>query len=114
MKGLFKEYLTMAANGAKNFSNVVEGNFNLLKDRLNLLPQDQQDEADRRFSICNDCPFNSVNAVKNGWYETQRIDLHCSICSCPLEAKVLAFDDKCGMSNLSGWKIRWDVYKPKQ
>lgn len=122
--GIFKEYLTMAANGMKNISNVAEGNLNRLKDGLGLLPQDEQDEADRRYNICYNCPFMSKNASAIGFYDTSRPDQHCSVCKCPIEAKVLAFNDSCGMNilevqydgngnkigGIEGYKRLWDVY----
>lgn len=96
--GAFKEYLHMAKEGMKNISNVAEGNFNMLIDSVGLLPQDQQEEADRRYSICLKCPFMSVNAKEIGFYNTQRIEQHCSLCKCPIEAKVMAFNDSCGLN----------------
>lgn len=125
--GAFKEYLHMAKEGMKNISNVAEGNFNMLIDSVGLLPQDQQDEADRRYAICKTCPFMSANANGIGFYDTQRIEQHCSLCKCPIEAKVMAFNDSCGLniiqetrdengnhiSGIVGYKVLWDVYKPK-
>jgi hypothetical protein len=126
--GRFKEYLVMAKNGMKNISNVAEGNFNLLIDTVGLLPQDQQDEADRRYSICAQCPFMSLNAKTVGFYDTMRTDQHCSVCKCPIEAKVMAFHDSCGLSllverfdengnqigGLNGFKTMWGPYVPEK
>lgn len=123
--GLFKEYVHMVSKGLTNAPNVIQGNFNLLKDSLNLLPQDEQDEADRRYSICKTCPFLSVNAPSYGFYDTQRKEEHCSLCKCPIEAKVMAFNDSCGLNIIAekkdehgnyqggvvGYKVLWDVYK---
>lgn len=122
--GAFKEYIHMMSKGMNNISNVAQGNFNLLKDSLGLLPKDQQDEADRRYSICQQCPFMSSNAKLTGFYHTQRLEQHCSVCKCPIEAKVMAFNDSCGLNILEekydvngvliggvvGYKPLWGVY----
>lgn len=102
--GVFREYLQMAKNGMKNISNVAEGNFNMLIDTVGLLPTDQQEEADRRYSICLKCPFMSLNAKEAGFYDTSRLDQHCSVCKCPIEAKVMAFNDSCGLSVIAETK----------
>ena len=125
MKSLFKEYLTMVGNGLKNLPNVVEGNINYYKDQFGILEEDKKQEAERRYKICLDCPFNSANAVKIGFYETQRDNAHCSVCKCPLEKKVMSFDENCGLSyiqevkdehgntvsGLEGFKPMWTVYE---
>lgn len=125
--GVFKEYLQMAKNGVKNISNVAEGNFNMLIDSIGLLPEDQQAEADRRYAICKHCPFMSLNAKAIGFYKTERVDQHCSVCKCPIEAKVMAFNDSCGLnlledkrdenggtiSGLMGFTTMWGPYNVK-
>lgn len=120
--GALNEYIRMGIKGAKNLPNVVQGNWNLLKDNLGLLPEDQKQEAERRFLICQSCPFNSVNSAKSGFYHTERSELHCSVCKCPVEAKVMAMNDKCGLSlivdinndhgnqYIDGYKILWESY----
>lgn len=124
--GKFKEYVHMMSKGVGNISNVISGNFNLLKESLGLLPLDQQEEAERRYNICMGCPFMSENAKKIGFYNTQRAEQHCSVCKCPIEAKVMAFNDSCGLNlleeksneqgqligGLVGYKPLWGPYTP--
>ena len=126
--GMFKEYLTMAAKGMNNIPNVLQGNFNRIKDALGMLPPDQQIEAERRYQICKGCPFHSHNAINANFYESSRLEEHCSVCKCPIESKVMAFGDACGLTllevqydsnmnrigGIDGYKRLWDVYKNEE
>lgn len=120
--GLLNDKLHMIKKGMNNLSNVIEGNINYYKDYFGALPENQKQEAERRYSICSTCPFNSLNATRIGFYETSRIDEHCSVCSCPIEKKVMSFNERCGLSYatelkdeknnpiLYGWKPLWYEY----
>ena len=121
----FRDYLSMVGKGLENPSEVLKGNFNVILNGLGLLPEDQQKEAERRFAICNECPFASHNAKQAGFYQSARIEKHCTICECPLEAKVMSFVSRCGLehleekkdengnriSGLRGYKVMWEAYK---
>lgn len=124
MKSLFKEYLTMIHNGINNLPNVIEGNINYYKDQFGVLPEDEKQEAERRYNICITCPFQSENAVKLNFYDTKREGSHCSVCKCPIEKKVMSFNEECGLSfiketkdehgntisGLEGFKPLWGIY----
>lgn len=51
----------------------------------------------RRRLICSTCPFNSTNAVKDG-YISHRTDEHCIMCGCPIARKTASMDSDCGIS----------------
>lgn len=120
--GLLDEKYEMMKRGMKNISNVVDGNFNYYLDKFGGLSKTKKAEAERRYEICSSCPFNSKNAPKHGFYETERTDEHCSVCLCPIEKKVMAFDEQCGLSYvtnlvdqngnkiLTNWKPKWFEY----
>lgn len=94
----------MIVKGMGNMQNILEANLNYYKNLFGALPEDQKQEAERRYSICSSCPFNSRNATTIGFYETSRIDEHCSVCSCPIEKKVMSFHEQCGLSHATGMK----------
>lgn len=119
--GVFKEYLDAVYNGLKNLPNVVEGNINYYKNEFGALSLDKKTEAERRYTICHTCPFNSLNA--KSFYPTQRTDEHCGVCKCPIEKKVMSFNERCGLSHItdlrdaegreivSGWIPLWESYE---
>lgn len=119
---MFGEYLVAVRKGLENLPNVIEGNKNFYLDAFGVLPEDQKQEADRRYAICKTCPFNSINAKGIGFYPTNRIDEHCSVCKCPIEKKVMSFNEQCGLSYLTnlvdgsgraivdGWVPLWYEY----
>lgn len=115
--GLIDEYIELAKKGVNNLPNVIEGNLNNFKAGLGILSEELKEEAERRYLICNACPFHSRNAKEAGFYKAEREDEHCSVCKCPLGAKVKAFDDVCGLvllKNVQGYEPLWEEYKPKE
>lgn len=127
--GKIKDYTHAVKRGLRNATNVFEGNLNRVRANIGILPEDQKEEAERRFNICVDCPFNSFNASERGFYDTHRTDLHCSLCACPIESKVMAFNERCGLSvltyttNEQGQQVSglygfnkplWTEYTPKE
>lgn len=82
----------------KNLDKVVEGIINQVKDDLNMLSEEEQAEIVRRRVICETCPFNSKNAVKDG-YTTDRIDDHCIMCGCTITRKTASLSSSCGIGN---------------
>lgn len=123
IKQTFGDYINMLSRGVDNLPAVIQATVNQVKDSWGLLPLEQKEEAERRFSICSDCPFNSFNAQEKGFYENTRTDFHCSVCGCTIDRKVMAFDESCGLSTLipltyadgrkvvHGWKLKWEVFK---
>jgi hypothetical protein len=62
-----------------------------------MLKEEEQQEIVRRRLICATCPFNSSNAVKDG-YKTNRIDEHCIMCGCTITRKTNSLSSDCGIS----------------
>jgi hypothetical protein len=50
--------------------------------------------AKDRIKVCNNCPFQSENATKEG-YVTHRPDVHCTDCGCNLHMKTRCMDCEC-------------------
>jgi len=46
----------------RDIKNFIEGNYNHLKDRFNLLPDDLKELSDKRIKICLKCPELKDNA----------------------------------------------------
>jgi hypothetical protein len=96
--GKIKDYAHVLKRGMQNFSAVVEGNRNLFRSLIGTLPEDQKNEADRRYAICEGCPFNSFISSEVGFYQTTRTDFHCSLCSCVIAPKVMDMNETCGLT----------------
>lgn len=111
------EYLALIPGGLKNIGNVVEGLRNQIKMEYGNIPQEDSDEIVRRRLICNDCPFMSKNAVKNGTYFTKRVDEHCTMCGCPLDTRTASLHAPCGIDTYNQKNpnnqlpLKWDKFK---
>lgn len=125
MNNYLKDRYDMMKRGMKNISSVVEGVSNSWLDNFGLLDEDKKQEAERRYAICKQCPFNSLNAKQSpvGWYTNTREDEHCTACGCLIDKKVMSFDERCGLANINslvysdgssavyGWETLWKEYK---
>lgn len=61
--------------------NIAEGWFNVIRAELNVLPDSIKTLAEERLKTCSTCP--------------QRKNNKCTICGCPLIAKVKATKSTC-------------------
>lgn len=86
------EYIYLLFRNSSNFKNIFKGFKN--KFIFWFLLYDLRELALTRRDICINCLSFSVNAKKEG-YRTNRIDNHCTICTCNIEAKTLVKDEKC-------------------
>lgn len=91
------ELLKLIPKGFKNFDKIVEGWTNDIRMEMGDLPEEQVAIIIQRRLICAECPFNSKNAVKLGFYSTQRTDEHCTQCLCPINAKTASLSSNCGL-----------------
>ena len=121
----FKEYLKLLPKGIGNFENIIEGWYNEIKLQNENLPEDEINEILRRRVICNQCPLNSVNAQSSKEYKdlygksytTDRPDLHCSCCGCPIVAKTASLSSDCGLMDYNKEHkdkeqiLKWRKYK---
>ena len=99
--------IALLKNGLSNIDNVLESRWNKAKQGMGELPVDVEAEAQRRYEICKECPYNSVLARNSSEYYSlygknfqstfEPEELRCAICLCPIEYKVLSMDTKCGL-----------------
>lgn len=101
-----KEYLDLVRKGIPNIDKIAEGLINQVKMEYDFLPEHEQEEIARRRLICQECPLNSIKALKSEEYKelykenykTDRSDLHCSVCSCIVNTKTSSLASECGLS----------------
>ena len=116
----FTEYLKLIPKGLKNPQQVLEGWIN--DYNFDNLPKEEVEEILKRRAICEQCPFNSINAktskeyfdVFQKHYETERNELHCSVCACPIKTKTASLDSECGLSaddKTKDLQLKWNKYK---
>lgn len=99
----FTEYLKLLPKGLSNPKQVLEGWIN--DYNFDNLPKEEIEVILNRRSICEECPLNSINAMTSkehkdlfGFnYITEREELHCSICSCPIKQKTASLSSDCGL-----------------
>jgi hypothetical protein len=91
------EYLRLIPKGMKNFDKVVDGIVNNVKLNNGTLSQDKQEIIAVRRLICHTCPYMSTNAKRLGFYKSDRIEEHCSMCGCELSLKTASLDSNCGI-----------------
>lgn len=92
-----KDYINVLKKGLSNIPNITEGWTNSFLKDYNLLPEHLKVIAEQRLSKCIECPFNSDNAKKELEYNTTLDYFHCSSCKCPINKKVYAFGESCGL-----------------
>lgn len=114
------EFLILAKKGLPNIDKIAEGWINDAKLENNELKEEELVEILQRRKICNECPFNSINAVNsieyfeafNENYKTSRNDLHCSLCGCPVSKKTASLSSSCAIAEEDIFKklnvpIKW-------
>ena len=62
-----------------------------------MLSNEEQQEITRRRLICVTCPFNSSNAVSDGYDPKGRVDEHCTMCGCTIARKTASLSSDCGI-----------------
>ena len=113
------EYIKLVPKGLANPVNILEGWIN--DYNFDNLPKEEVEEILKRRAICEQCPFNSLNAktskeyfdVFQKHYETERDDLHCSVCACPIKTKTASLDSECGLSaddKTKDLQLKWNKY----
>ena len=113
------EYIKLVPKGLANPVNILEGWIN--DYNFDNLPKEEVEEILKRRAICEQCPFNSINAktskeyfdVFQKHYETERDDLHCSVCACPIKTKTASLDSECGLSaddKTKDLQLKWNKY----
>lgn len=126
----FEETWNYFKSGVKHFPQVIESRINKAKADFGKLSPVYQQEAERRLGICMSCPFNSSNAPFSPEYKSlfgtsymthrDQADIHCAICGCDLDYKVLGFTGACGLLdyNLSHpenkQELKWSAFYPDE
>lgn len=96
----------------KNRKKILEGIKNNIKLEYGELPEKDIELIVKRRLICMECPFNSKNAEKDGWYASNRPDEHCTMCLCNISLKTACLSCECGIAeynekNNSNMEIKW-------
>lgn len=118
----YLEYLKLIPKGLSNPKQVLEGWINDYNFD-NLKPEEITEILKRR-AICESCPLNSFNAKKSEEYKnlfdlhyyTDRDDLHCSICACPVATKTASLSSNCGLERYNEenpeniQELKWNKY----
>lgn len=69
-----------------------------IKEKLYLLNPRIKEEIKKREELCKKCEFNSVNAPLLGLApQSDRLDLHCSICECTIGLFTRSLDSNCSI-----------------
>jgi hypothetical protein len=116
------EYLKLIPKGLSNPKQVLEGWMNDYNFD-NLKPNEVKEILNRR-AVCESCPLNSINAKTSKEYKdlfdlnyfTDRDDLHCSICACPISTKTAALSSSCGLETYNEnnpnnpQTLKWNKY----
>lgn len=96
-----KDEIKALMNAKKNYKNVFEGFTNLAKNALNLLSEEDKKIVAERKLICDDCIFNSKNAISMLEYKSTLPYEHCSSCKCAIPARVMSLNSNCGLIDFS-------------
>jgi len=121
----FLEYVHLLPKAFKNRKNILKGWLTDIKMEAGDLPENEVEEIVRRRSICEECPLNSIKALKSEeykklyveHYETDRLDFHCSICGCPIKKKSASLNENCGLEEYNNehpenkQELKWKQYK---
>ena len=121
----YLEYAQAAIKGLKNPDLVIEGWVNEAKIELGVLDEVSLAEVLRRKEICSQCPFNSILAqtskeyfeVFGENYKTERNELHCSVCLCPIKSKTASMHSECGLASNKKTKhleLKWKSFNNQQ
>lgn len=97
----FIEYMKLLPSGLANIDKVVEGVVNDVKLKNGSLSEEDTDIIIKRRLICETCPYNSVNAIKAGYYATKRTDVHCMMCGCPIDIRTASLESNCGIETFN-------------
>lgn len=113
------EYIKLIPAGLANIDKVAEGFINQVKMELGTLPPEEVEIIAGRRLICSQCPLNSANATKAGWYKSDRSDIHCTACGCPVKTRTASLEMGCGIETLNAkpenlntpLPLKWDKVK---
>lgn len=97
--GKIWEYIKLIPKGIQNIPEIVDGIRNNVKLENGTLDEESVEIITGRRLICSVCPYNSINATKAGWYASDRNDVHCTQCGCPINIRTASLDADCGIAD---------------
>jgi len=123
-----KEFIDLAKEGLPHIDKIAEGYLNNVKEKYNLLTEEQAEEIVRRKLICEQCPFFSLNAFKddNEYVkltgepfnkETRQNERFCGVCGCPENIRTYSLSANCGLESYNEEHpenkqiLKWESFK---
>lgn len=129
----FKDWLKLAKEGLPNIDKIAEGYINNIKEKNNLLSEEEVEEIVKRKLICEQCPLFSLNAFKDDTeyqnlfkkpftsaYKNREGERFCGSCGCPEKLRIYSLNSNCGLSSYNEkhpnnkQPLKWEAFKPKQ
>lgn len=121
--GKMLEYIHLIPKGLPNSIKILKGMFYSVGLFYNLIGDEKKQVINNRRLICIDCPYNSYLAKNskdyfnlfNKNYKTNRKDLHCSFCGCPIKIRTASLDSSCAIEEWntetqSTLTLKWEKY----
>lgn len=119
------EYITLIPGALANTPSIIKAVTNEVMLKYDKLPEEEKKVIVERRLICNECPFNSVNAktsvefksLTGHHYETAREDVHCSFCGCNTDTRTSGLDKPCGIQTWNAnnptrkLPLKWGKYE---
>jgi hypothetical protein len=112
-----KEYTDVVVKGIQNGDKIIEAMMNSAKVKNGKISTEALAEILRRKDICAACPFNSLNATKDGSYVSSLNFQHCVLCKCTIggeDTKEYCLSCNCGAEafnkmnpHLPKIEVRW-------
>jgi hypothetical protein len=119
-----KEYTEVIVNGIQNGDKIVESLVTGAKVRNKTISTELLAEILKRKEICKGCPFNSLNALKDGVYKTTLDFQHCILCKCRIgyeDSKEFCGSCECGAAafnkmnpHLPPIEVKWTAFNSKE
>lgn len=106
----FGEWMKLIPKFLGQPEKIIEGWINDAKLEAGKLSEEDMEIVLTRRSICSTCPFNSFNLKKDDSlykelygksFYTDREDMFCGCCQCPLSKKTASLASNCGIESLN-------------
>ena len=118
------EYIKLIPKGLPNSLQIIKGIVYSVGLFYDLIGDKKKKEIINRRMICLDCPYNNklANSSPDYFrlfkkeYKTNRKDLHCTICGCPIKIRTASLDTECAISEWNDehkemfLPLKWNKY----
>jgi transcription elongation factor Elf1 len=99
------EYIKLIPKGLPNSLQIIKGIVYSVGLFYDLIGDKKKKEIINRRMICLDCSYNNKLANSSPdysllfkkEYKTNRKDLHCTICGCPIKIRTASLDTECAI-----------------